>query len=388
MPINRIMSALPACADVLPAVPAAPADSTAGSEPAQACTRLVRELGGRLAAASAMASAVRLLSQRSVCSAQERMQLLSLRSETSQLLTSLEALLVDAHEPAANALSKPRPLSSLHVLFEKLSTSLSAQVEFPSGFALQLRESPMIQLQANEAIIEQILLHLVRSSQPRPDGPVGIDAYLDSHQAGGSDLCFEVDSGFSWSACAERELECAGALALSINAELTSGEYARAGDAMVLKLRIPVVGFTGGKKSLRLLLVDDRRINQLVLADELGACGHVVAIAGSAPEALDLLGHQAFDAVLTDLNMPGMNGLELARAIRASRTPASKLPVVLLVPDESPAILEKAQIAGVTAIARKHAGPENILATLAGHVPASESHWDYMRGGEWGSTVH
>lgn len=385
---NRIMNVLSSCAGVMPAAQAVSADTKGGAELAQACTRLVRELGGRIAAASAMASAVRLLTQTSVCGAQERMQLLSLRSETSQLLNSLEALLADSCEPAANSIPKNRSLSSLHVLFEKLYTSISIQHEFPLGLALQLRESPMVQLPGNEAIIEQILIHLVRSRQPASHSPVGIDAYLDSRQAGNNYLCFEVDSGFSPSACAERELECARALALSIGAELTSGEYARAGNAMVLKLRIPMGGFVCGKKSLRLLLVDDRRINQLVLADELGSCGHVVAVAGSAPEALELLGHQSFDAVLTDLNMPGMNGLELTEAIRESRSLVSALPVVLLVPEASPAILEKALLAGVSAIARKHAGPENILAALAGHVPSSESHWSYLHGGESSLTVH
>jgi len=316
------------------------------------------------------------------------MQLLSLRSETSQLLNSLEALLVDADEPAPNSLPKNRPFSSLHVLFERLHTSMSIQLELPLGLALQLHESPMIQLQGNEAIIEQILLHLVRSRPPTSDGPIGIDAYMDSRQAGKRDLCFDVDSGFSRSAGEERELECATALALSIGAELTSGEYAREGNATVLKLRIPVGGLTGGKRSLRLLLVDDRRINQLVLADELGSCGHTVAVAGSAQSALELLHHQSFDAVLTDLNMPGMNGLELIRAIRESRPTVSALPVVLLVAEASPAILEKARIAGATAVARKHAGSENILDILANYLPSNESRWDYLHSGEWSSTVH
>ena len=82
-----------------------------------------------------------------------------------------------------------------------------------------------------------------------------------------------------------------------------------------------------------------------------------------------------------------MDGLDLARAIRASRAPTSELPVVLLVPQESPAILEQARIAGVNAVARKYAGAENILHILAGHLPGDQR-WDYMPACEWNVTVH
>ena len=55
--------------------------------------------------------------------------------------------------------------------------------------------------------------------------------------------------------------------------------------------------------------------------------GFAVIPASSAQQALDILNAQTVDLVLTDLLMPGLNGLELARKIK-ERTP--ELPIILL----------------------------------------------------------
>ena len=152
--------------------------------------------------------------------------------------------------------------------------------------------------------------------------------------------------------------------------------------------KIPERVFTAHKKPLRLLLVDDRRINQLILADEFSSRGDFVVVADSGLKALELLHEQAFDAVLADVNMPNMDGLGLAKAIRELRRPASKLPIILLVPEESPVNLEKARVSGASAIARKHAGVEHILSLLPGYRPSKEPLWGRVPAGELSSTVH
>ena len=67
----------------------------------------------------------------------------------------------------------------------------------------------------------------------------------------------------------------------------------------------------------KFLVVDDeppvRRLLQEMLEDE----GHEVVIAGGGEEALALFDEQTFDAVFTDIGMPGMDGWELARELRA-----------------------------------------------------------------------
>ena len=67
----------------------------------------------------------------------------------------------------------------------------------------------------------------------------------------------------------------------------------------------------------RILVVDDNARARQSMADVLTAAGHEVESSASAVEALRLLDRQSFDVILTDLQMPGMNGLEFIRALES-----------------------------------------------------------------------
>ena len=67
----------------------------------------------------------------------------------------------------------------------------------------------------------------------------------------------------------------------------------------------------------RILVVDDNARARQSMADVLKAAGHDVESSASALEALRLLDRQSFDVILTDLQMPGMNGLEFIRALES-----------------------------------------------------------------------
>lgn len=67
---------------------------------------------------------------------------------------------------------------------------------------------------------------------------------------------------------------------------------------------------------LRILVAEDNPINQLVLKEQLESLGCIVALASDGVEALALWQPDAFDVVLTDINMPRMNGCELAQNLR------------------------------------------------------------------------
>jgi signal transduction histidine kinase/CHASE3 domain sensor protein/HPt (histidine-containing phosphotransfer) domain-containing protein/ActR/RegA family two-component response regulator len=66
-----------------------------------------------------------------------------------------------------------------------------------------------------------------------------------------------------------------------------------------------------------LLLVDDHPINRMVLAKQVSALGYAAETAENGLEALERWNSGAFGAVITDCNMPELNGYELARHIRA-----------------------------------------------------------------------
>lgn len=67
----------------------------------------------------------------------------------------------------------------------------------------------------------------------------------------------------------------------------------------------------------RVLVAEDNPINQMTLRDQLEQLGCTVEIAEDGEDALAIWDRQAFDIVLTDINMPRLNGYELAQTLRA-----------------------------------------------------------------------
>jgi DNA-binding NtrC family response regulator len=77
----------------------------------------------------------------------------------------------------------------------------------------------------------------------------------------------------------------------------------------------------------RILVVDDQESMRSLLKDMLEVIGYDVTLAEGGEEALHLMESNQFDLVLTDLNMPGMDGTALLRAIKSTR---AELPVVII----------------------------------------------------------
>src|SRR6478672_7491563 len=94
------------------------------------------------------------------------------------------------------------------------------------------------------------------------------------------------------------------------------------------------------------LLVDDSAFFRNMLAPVLKAAGYKVRVAVNAQEGLMALrSGQTFDAVLTDIEMPDMNGFEFAETIRADAH-LSTLPIIGLSSMVSPAAIERGRQAG------------------------------------------
>src|ERR1700682_4009528 len=98
--------------------------------------------------------------------------------------------------------------------------------------------------------------------------------------------------------------------------------------------------------SQSVLLVDDSAFFRNMLAPVLKAAGYRVRVAPNAQEGLlALRSGQSFDVVLTDIEMPDMNGFEFAETIRADAH-LSAMPIIALSSMVSPAAIERGRLAG------------------------------------------
>jgi len=84
-----------------------------------------------------------------------------------------------------------------------------------------------------------------------------------------------------------------------------------------------------GRLSLRVLVVEDNLVNQNLARRLLEKRGHSVVVAFNGEEALATLKNQLFDVVLTDVQMPCMDGVQMTAAIRAGeRQSGGHIPIV------------------------------------------------------------
>lgn len=70
---------------------------------------------------------------------------------------------------------------------------------------------------------------------------------------------------------------------------------------------------------MQILVVEDERRMADLLKQGLEEEGHVVIVSGRGPEALSIAQNHAFDAILLDVMLPGMSGLDVARRLRQSK---------------------------------------------------------------------
>nr|WP_319564611.1 response regulator [uncultured Rhodoferax sp.] len=130
----------------------------------------------------------------------------------------------------------------------------------------------------------------------------------------------------------------------------------------------------------RMLLVEDNDINREFASELLRSEGIEVEEAVNGQEAVDKVRQQAFDAVLMDIQMPVMDGLEAAAAIRAlaqQAPPADKarladLPIIAMTALAMRQDGERVLAAGMNDHVTKPIAPEHLMAVLAKwvHLPA------------------
>ncbi len=127
--------------------------------------------------------------------------------------------------------------------------------------------------------------------------------------------------------------------------------------------------FTLAIAGCRILVVDDNDTNRLIVREHLGRLGAVLVEAADGASALAALDGakrlgQPFAMAVLDYHMPDMNGLDLARAIRA-RTDTAALPLVLHTSEMRADSAKWARALGIASYAYKPISRKRLLASVA-----------------------
>ncbi|MBK0393362.1 response regulator [Ramlibacter algicola] len=115
-----------------------------------------------------------------------------------------------------------------------------------------------------------------------------------------------------------------------------------------------------------LLLADDSAYNRRAVAAYLRDAGAEVTEVDHGVAVLERLEGETFDAVLMDLNMPGLDGLETTRAIRGSSAGWSRLPIVALTAHSDAPAIDAARAAGMDGFLVKPVDAPVLYDTLLG----------------------
>jgi two-component system chemotaxis response regulator CheY len=115
-------------------------------------------------------------------------------------------------------------------------------------------------------------------------------------------------------------------------------------------------------QSLKTLIVDDSSVMRKIVARALQQCGvnsAEIIEAGNGAEALEVVRREKFDLVLSDINMPVMDGLEFVRQLQSVEN-AKGVPVVMITTEGSESHVREAISCGARGYIRKPFTPDQM----------------------------
>lgn len=130
------------------------------------------------------------------------------------------------------------------------------------------------------------------------------------------------------------------------------------------------------QSSCRVLLVDDNKVNQFLGKRILSNLGiNTVDVASGGEEAFEKVFKHTYDLILTDVEMPDMNGYELCRKIRSHEATSRRHIIIALTANASDEDRLNAEAAGIDDYLTKPYSPQDLLDVL-------KKHFDRPRNGE------
>lgn len=122
-------------------------------------------------------------------------------------------------------------------------------------------------------------------------------------------------------------------------------------------------------ESYKILVVEDNKINQIVTRKILQKQNFECTIADDGFKALEILNEESFDLILMDINMPGMNGFETTKLIRAKEI---KTPIIALTAFDKDEIENEAYKSGMNDVLIKPFEPLLLFEIISNHITNSK----------------
>ena len=116
----------------------------------------------------------------------------------------------------------------------------------------------------------------------------------------------------------------------------------------------------------KILLVEDNEMNRDMLSRRLAKKGFEVAIAVDGPEGVTMAGEGGYDLILMDMSLPGLDGWEATKAVRAAESGSGKrVPIIALTAHAMSGDREKAMEAGCDDYDTKPVELDRLLGKMA-----------------------
>jgi CheY-like chemotaxis protein len=116
---------------------------------------------------------------------------------------------------------------------------------------------------------------------------------------------------------------------------------------------------------MRVLFVEDDPMNRNVVRDMLTIVDVAMAEAADAETGLRMIEDDSYDAILMDLRMPGMDGLEAIRQVRARPDAKGQTPIIVITADMAHDLAKRCRAVGADHVLSKPVPMDALFDTLS-----------------------
>ncbi len=135
----------------------------------------------------------------------------------------------------------------------------------------------------------------------------------------------------------------------------------------------PAMDLEGSMRLARVLVVDDHEASRRLCAAFCDLFHFSCEAVRSGAEAIEALRAGEFDVVLMDIHMPGVGGVETARAIRALPGPAARVPIIAVTTDTGRAETDRYLASGMADVVAKPITPARLYRAISRAVGLPEA---------------